>query len=205
MRKSLFLSLTLGGLLFGVFSFHSCQKETKETFVSKQKEKKPPVQTKECRQPLFYNPQVGVACIQGYGCDQMPRIPQRSQNRIQWKLKNCTNGLYVGIAIYAVYKKTGTSGGYPSYTKITGFQCDNSDMWYAHPLLTNNSDFVILVTKNPTPALPTTLIEEYNSINNSYAYYDTSYGNVVSASDFWRFSTGSTAGSVNCITIIQHK
>lgn len=205
MRKSLFLSLTLGGLLFGAFGFHSCQKETKETVVSTQKKKEPHVQTKSCVGVTFSNKQVDVACAQGYGCDQFISIPTYSQNRIQWRLDDCSYSPYTNTAYYAVYKRTGTSGSYPSYTKIASFQCNKSNMWYANPVLTNNSDFVILVTEVATTTFPTIIIEEYDTISNSYFYYDTFYANPLSFRDFWRFSTGSTAGSTRCVNIGKDK
>lgn len=203
MRKSLFLSLTLGGLLLGAFSFHSCQKKTRDTVISKQKEKTktPPDQTKTCPEPKFANKQVDVACYQGYACDRFPSIPQRNQNRIRWQVKDCLNGPYTATSFYAVYKKTGMTGTYPTYTRIASFQCNKSDMWYANPVLTNSSDFVILVANSSMPALPTTIIEEYYSITGSYFYYDTSYGNIFAYTDFWRFSTGTTAGSISCINV----
>ncbi|MNK01911.1 hypothetical protein D3C87_197250 [compost metagenome] len=198
MRKTLFLSLTLGGLIFGAFGFHSCQKETRETATSKKKELDASNHSQKCLRPEHITSrQVDVHCVQGYACDAFPSIPPLNRNRIRWKTTGCTNAPYTGMSAYAIYKKT-TPGTIPIYTRIATFQCNKSDMWYANPALTNSSEFVLLVDHPDIASFPATM-EEHSYPGGFYDYY--SGGVAVNHNDSWKFSTGSTAGTVSCVVV----
>jgi hypothetical protein len=195
MKRSLTLPIAAIGLFLGVLVFNSCQKETKETsnlFKEESgKKKKPPVSTKDCARPVFFNKSIDTHCSEGHSCS-MAIIPLKNKNRINWRVGTpCPgNPNYTGTTYYTLYKRNPLPA--TDYSKITTFSCTNATMWYANSLLTNSSTF-ILVSNNVSTALPTPIVEDI------YGFLYDNLGNPLIYSDSWKFATGTTAGTVNCI------
>jgi hypothetical protein len=186
MKKYLLLPLAVISLSAGSFIFNACQKEQRET-QTKQKEKTPAT-PKTCARPIFADKVVDTHCSQGSPCS-LAMIPATNRNRIKWRVGTPCPGSpnWVGTTYYTLYKYNGTQ-----YDKVATFNCTNPNMWYASSVLTNTSTFII-VSNNFSTVFPATIVEDM------YGYlYDTS-GGPLSYSDSWKFVTGNTAGTVNCI------
>jgi hypothetical protein len=205
MKKSLFLPVALTSLFFAVFAFNACQKETKETLSSSGKGKDDPTQanTKTCVHPIFYNKVVDAYCSDGHSCSSA-FIPPTNRNRIKWRVgTQCNNTQnYTGTSYYTLYKYVSPVPGNTSYnlfTSVATFNCTNPNMWYAKTLLTNSSDFILIISDLST-ALPSS-IHEQNSTG--YLYNTGGYFLFTSNyySDYWRFTTGATAGTVSCVIL----
>ncbi|TSJ41880.1 hypothetical protein [Fluviicola chungangensis] len=193
MKRSLTLPMALIGLFLGVFAFNACQKETKETFSSVKNGKEDPAQvdTKTCVHPVFCNKQVDAACSDGYSC-ALAIFPSTNRNRIRWHVGtqcSCSQS-YSSTVYYTLYKWTSSTP--PQYTKVATFSCNNATMWYAKTLLTNSTVFNLLM--NETSVIhPTTITED------SFGFlYDTG-GTPLNYNDNWKFTTGSTAGTISCV------
>ncbi len=190
MKKYLLLPLAVISLSMGVLIIDSCQKETKETltYQTKAGKKKPQDTPKTCARPIFADKVVDAHCSQGSACS-LATIPTKNRNRIKWRVGTPCPGSpnWVGTTYYTLYKYNGSQ-----YTKVASFNCTNANMWYASSILTNTSTFII-VSNNFSTVLPATIVEDMFGF-----LYDTS-GNPLSYSDSWNFTTGNTAGTINCI------
>jgi hypothetical protein len=202
MKKSLIFPVALSGLFLGVLTFNSCQKETKRAVSSPQEESESAhFTTKTCAHPIFQEQLVDASCDEGYSCG-LAMIPTKNRNRIRWRTATQCNlsQNYVGTSYYTLYKYAGAVPGNPSYNlynQATTFNCTNANMWYASALLTNSSTFILIVS-DASYALPSSIHEQ----NTTGYLYDTG-GSLLSTynyySDTWKFTTGSTAGTVSCI------
>ncbi|WP_300665972.1 hypothetical protein [Fluviicola sp.] len=195
MKKSLLLPMAVMSLFLSAFVFNACQKETKETLVSRKEEnrkEKPPVSTKSCIRPIFEDKVANVHCSEGRTCGPLSSIPSTSRNRISWRVGTPCPGSpnFVGTTYYTIYKRSSTA--LTNYNQITTFSCTNASMWYASTLLSNSSTFII-VSNYLSTALPATIVEGAGGY-----LYDT-LGNPLSVSDLWKFSTGTTAGTSPCM------
>lgn len=190
MKKSLFLPMAVISLFLEVIAFNACQKETAIPKEAAEK-KKTQASTKACTRPVFFNKSIDTHCSEGHSCS-MVIIPVKNKNRINWRVGTPCPGNpdYLGTTYYTLYKRSPAPA--TDYNKITTFNCTNATMWYANSLLTNSSTF-ILVSNNLSTSFPTTIVEDIYGV-----LYD-NLGNLLTYSDSWKFNTGTSAGTVNCI------
>lgn len=203
MKRALFLPAALLALFLGAMAFNACQKETKQTISSIKDGKGNPNQgnTKTCNHPVFYDQLVDASCDEGYSCG-IAMIPVKNKNRIRWRVGTQCNSTsnFVGTSYYTLYKYAGAVPGNPSYNlynQISTFNCTYANMWYANSILTNSSTFILIVS-DASYALPSS-IHEQNSTGYLYDTGGLPLGNYNYYSDDWKFTTGSTAGTVSCI------
>lgn len=193
MKKWLLFPALAGTLFIGLLTFNACQKEqisSPKEITAKGSETVP---TKSCFHPVFYNKEVGSVCSDGFACS-MSSVPTSTRNRIKWRVGTQCNSTdnFVGTSYYTLYKKTGTSGSYETYSQITTFNCTVASMFYAKTILTNSSTFILIVSDSSSP-LPSAinlgtdgiLYNPGGGFLSAYYYY----------SDFWKFSTGTGAGT----------
>lgn len=197
----MFLPLVATGLILSAFIFHACQKETIESHTETRGKKKPQAGTKTCIHPIFYDKIVDTYCAEGYAC-AIPYVPTTNRNRINWRTGTQCNmsDNFTGTSYYTLYKYSGTVTGNPSlnlYNRITTFNCTKPNMWYANSLLTNSSTFILIVSDLST-ALPSSIHEQISTgyLYDTGGYLLPTYNNY---SDYWKFATGSTAGTTTCI------
>lgn len=186
MKKYLLLPLAVISLSMGALIFNACQKENGTT-LTKQKEKNP-YTPKTCARPIFADKVVDAHCSQGYPCG-LATIPPANRNRIKWRVGTPCPGSpnWVGTTYYTLYKYNGSQ-----YNKVATFNCTNPNMWYASTVLTNTSTFII-VSNSSSTVFPATIVEDM------FGYLYDTLGNPISCSDSWKFTTGNTAGTINCI------
>lgn len=200
MKKSMYFSLAVASLFLGTLVFNACQKETKESLTSRSEEagkKKPQANTKTCVHPTFRDKVVDTYCREGHSCG-IGSFPSTDRNRIQWRVgTQCGESeIYPSwTSYYTLYKRTTSTAPY-QYSQVTTFNCTNSSMWYAKTVLSNSSTFVLIVSEEST-ALPATIQESASGglLNTAGIPLET----VNSYSDYWKFTTGSTAGTTSCV------
>ncbi|WP_343605439.1 hypothetical protein [Fluviicola sp.] len=203
MKKAMYLPIAVAGLFLGAIVFNACQKETKETLISRTEEagkKKPQANTKTCVHPIFYDKLVDTHCSDGHPCT-ISMIPTKNRNRVNWRVgTQCSSSQnYTYTSYYTLYKYAGpaTTSGFSLYNRIATFNCTNPYMWYASSLLTNSSTFILIVSDLST-ALPTSIHEQISTgyLYDTGGYFLSTYNYY---SDSWKFVTGTSAGTVNCI------